>query len=55
MTPFNAAAGNTSQLIDRVDQELLYGRMPQQMRQSLATAIDGAIRQHQPRGRRRSI
>ena len=31
--------GDTIQLIDRVDQALFYGRMPQGMRQSLATAI----------------
>lgn len=36
---FTAVAGNTTQLIDAVDQALLYGRMPSQMRQSLATAI----------------
>ena len=36
---FVAVAGNTPQLIDAVDQALLYGRMPQRMRQSLATAI----------------
>jgi uncharacterized protein DUF1800 len=39
LSPFTAVAGNTVQLIDAVDQALLYGRMPQQMRQSLANAI----------------
>jgi len=39
VSPFLAAAGNTQQLIDLVDQTLLYGRMPQGMRQSLANAI----------------
>lgn len=39
LTPFTVAAGDTIQLIDRVDQALFYGRMPQPMRQSLATAI----------------
>jgi hypothetical protein len=39
MTPFRAVAGNTTQLIDAVDKALLYGRMPSNMRQSLATAI----------------
>jgi hypothetical protein len=39
MTPFTSVAGNLQQLIDAVDQALLYGRMPQNMRQSLATAI----------------
>jgi hypothetical protein len=38
-TPFTSVAGNLQQLIDAVDQALLYGRMPQNMRQSLATAI----------------
>ncbi len=37
--PFTAVAGNTQQLIDAVDQALLYGRMPAAMRQSLANAI----------------
>lgn len=40
LSPFTAVAGNTTQLIDAVDQALLYGRMPPQMRQILATAID---------------
>lgn len=39
LAPFTAAAGDTIQLIDRIDQALFYGRMPQAMRQSLATAI----------------
>ena len=39
ISPFIAVAGNTPQLIDAVDQALLYGRMPQPMRQSLANAI----------------
>jgi uncharacterized protein (DUF1800 family) len=39
LTPFVSVAANTPQLIDAVDQALLYGRMPQQMRQSLAVAI----------------
>jgi uncharacterized protein (DUF1800 family) len=39
ISPFVAVAGNTPQLIDAVDQALLYGRMPQNMRQSLANAI----------------
>ena len=39
LAPFTAVAGNTPQLIDAVDQALLYGRMPQAMRQSLANAI----------------
>jgi uncharacterized protein (DUF1800 family) len=40
LTPFTSVAGNTQQLINAVDQALLYGRMPPQMRQSLANAID---------------
>jgi hypothetical protein len=39
LSPFVSVAGNTPQLIDAVDQALLYGRMPAQMRQSLANAI----------------
>jgi len=39
LSPFTAVAGNTQQLIDAVDQALLYGRMPGPMRQSLANAI----------------
>jgi hypothetical protein len=39
LSPFTSVAGNTQQLIDAVDQALLYGRMPAQMRQSLANAI----------------
>ena len=39
ITPFLNVAGNTVQLIDLCDQTLLYGRMPQTMRQSLANAI----------------
>jgi hypothetical protein len=39
LSPFTSVAGNTAQLIDAVDQALLYGRMPPAMRQSLANAI----------------
>ncbi|MEO8132050.1 MAG: DUF1800 family protein, partial [Bryobacteraceae bacterium] len=39
LTPFSSVAANTTQLIDAADQILLYGRMPQTMRQSLANAI----------------
>jgi hypothetical protein len=39
LSPFISVAGNTQQLIDAVDQTLLYGRMPAPMRQSLANAI----------------
>ena len=39
LAPYNAAVGNLKNLIDAVDQTLLYGRMPQAMRQSLANAI----------------
>jgi hypothetical protein len=37
---FTALAGNTIALIDACDQTLLYGRMPPEMRQSLANAIN---------------
>lgn len=40
LAPFTAVAANTTSLIDRVDQILLYGRMPAGMRQVLATAIN---------------
>ncbi len=39
VTPFVNAANDTVALIDAVDQTLMYGRMPAEMRQSLATAI----------------
>lgn len=39
-TPYVNLANNTAGLIDAVDQTLLYGRMPAQMRQSLANAIE---------------
>ncbi len=39
-SPFVNLAGNTIALIDACDQTLLYGRMPPQMRQSLADAIN---------------
>ena len=42
LSPFDAVAGNTAQLLDVVDQKLFYGRMPAQMRTSLATAIDAS-------------
>ncbi|MEO6243945.1 MAG: DUF1800 family protein [Opitutaceae bacterium] len=40
IAPFVALAGNPVALIDAVDQTLLYGRMPDVMRQSLANAIN---------------
>ncbi len=40
ITPYVNLAGNTTALIDAVDQTLLYGRMPAAMRQSLANAIN---------------
>lgn len=42
LSPYNAVAGNTTQLIDAVDRALLYGRMPQSMRDSLAKAINAS-------------
>ena len=42
LSPFNAVAGNTAQLLDLVDQKLLYGRMPTAMRTSIAPAVDAA-------------
>jgi len=39
IAPYLSVAGNTQQLIDAVDQTLLYGRMPQTMRQSIANAV----------------
>lgn len=38
LSPFTSAA-TTTELIDRVDQALLYGRMPQAMRQTLANVL----------------
>ncbi|MFO1251154.1 MAG: DUF1800 domain-containing protein [Inhella sp.] len=40
LAPYQAVAGNTTALVDAVDQNLLWGRMPQAMRQSLANAIN---------------
>ncbi len=40
LSPYQAVAGNTTALVDAVDQNLLWGRMPQAMRQSLANAIN---------------
>ncbi len=40
ISSFVNLAGNTIALIDAVDQVLLYGRMPPEMRQSLANAIN---------------
>ncbi len=39
LSQFLNVVGNTPALIDAVDQTLLYGRMPQGVRQSIATAI----------------
>ncbi|MCU7373802.1 DUF1800 domain-containing protein [Paucibacter sp. O1-1] len=51
ITPFVAAAGSgTTALIDRVDQALLWGRMPAAMRQSLASAVAA-----QPDARQRAL
>ncbi|WP_457425184.1 DUF1800 domain-containing protein [Roseateles sp. P5_E7] len=40
LLPFTAVAGDTTALINAVDQQLLWGRMPSAMRQSLANAIN---------------
>ena len=40
LSPFNAVAGNTAQLLDLADRKFFYGRMPAAMRTALATAID---------------
>lgn len=40
LSPYTAVAANTTALVDAVDQNLLWGRMPAAMRQSLATAIN---------------
>jgi uncharacterized protein (DUF1800 family) len=40
LSPFLNLAGNTIALIDACDQAFLYGRMPPEMRQSLANAIN---------------
>lgn len=42
LAPFTAVAGNIPQLLDLVDQRLLYGRMPLGMRTSIATALTAA-------------
>jgi hypothetical protein len=40
LSPFNAAVGNTSALLDLADQKFFYGRMPAALRAALGTAID---------------
>ncbi|MFT3816923.1 MAG: DUF1800 family protein [Rubrivivax sp.] len=40
LAPYTAAAGTASALIDKVDQTLLYGRMPAALRSVLAAQID---------------
>lgn len=40
LSAINAVAADTPSLINAIDKVLLYGRMPQSMRQSLANAID---------------
>ena len=40
LAPFIAVAGNTTALLDKVDQTLLYGRMPAGMRSVIAAQID---------------
>lgn len=39
LSPLTAVANDTNQLVSRVDQMLLWGRMPAAMRQALATAV----------------
>ena len=39
LSPFVGVAADTTKLLDLVDQKLFYGRMPVQIRTSLATAI----------------
>jgi hypothetical protein len=40
LQPFTAVAGDTTALINAIDQALLWGRMSSAMRQSLANAIN---------------
>lgn len=42
LSPFTAVAGDTSRLLDLLDQKLFYGRMPGNMRTSLETAINAS-------------
>lgn len=42
LSPFTAVAGDTTKLIDAVDQALLYGRMSASMRTTLAKAINAS-------------
>jgi uncharacterized protein (DUF1800 family) len=39
LTPFNAVANDSNAIIERVNNQLLYGRMPQAMKTSLAAAM----------------
>lgn len=42
LTPFHAAAGDSAALIEQANATLLYGRMPQAMKDSLAVAVAAA-------------
>ena len=40
LAPYIAVAGNTTALLDKVDQALLYGRMPAGLRSVIGAQID---------------
>ena len=47
LTPFQAVSGDASALIEQVNATLLYGRMPQSMKDSLAVALAAAYDNNQ--------
>lgn len=47
LAPFQAVAGNVTQLLDLVDQRFLYGRVPAAMRTSLTNALNAAYDNNQ--------
>ncbi|MBM3767921.1 MAG: DUF1800 domain-containing protein, partial [Acidobacteria bacterium] len=47
LNPLSAAAGNTTQLMDKVDETFLHGRMPANVRQSITTAVNASYDNNQ--------
>jgi uncharacterized protein (DUF1800 family) len=47
LSPFHAVAGNTAQLLDKVDEVFLHGRMPANVRQSISNAVTASYDNNQ--------
>lgn len=47
LNPLLAVAGNTTQLMDKVDEVFLHGRMPANVRQSITTAVNASYDNNQ--------